>query len=362
MKRKLTRKIRVGDIAIGGDSPISVQSMTTTDPRDLDATVKQIKELEAANCDIVRISILDVESANNIKKIKEQTNIPLVADIHFDYRLAIEAVNNGIDKLRINPGNIGDENKVREVVAAAKHRNIPIRIGVNAGSLKKDFLDRYGNTSTAMAESALQEVAILEKYGFEDIVISLKASSVEKTVEAYRYVSQRVNYPLHLGITEAGTQWSGTIKSSIGIGALLLEGIGDTLRVSLTAHPVEEVKVGLEILKCLGLRQEGIEIISCPTCGRCNIDLFNIVKKVEERVSDIKKPLKVAVMGCVVNGPGEAKEADIGIAGGKGKVVLFKKGNVVGTYQENEAVDVLVKEIRRISENEKCSRNHTSLQ
>lgn len=361
MERKLTKKVWVGDVAIGGDAPISVQSMTTTDPRDIDATIRQIKELEAANCDIVRVAILDIESARNIKKIKEHINIPLVADIHFDYRLAIEAVNNGIDKLRINPGNIGNENKVREVVAAAKDAKLPIRIGVNAGSLKRDFLEKYGNTSAAMAESALEEVAILEKYGFEDIVISLKASSVEKTVDAYRYVSQRVNYPLHLGITEAGTQWSGTIKSSIGIGALLLDGIGDTLRVSLTAHPVEEIRVGLEILKSLGLRHEGIEIISCPTCGRCNIDLFSIVKKVEERIRDIKKPLKIAVMGCVVNGPGEAREADIGIAGGRGQVVLFKKGNVVGTYRENEAVDVLVEEIRRITQDGEYSRNHTRL-
>ena len=362
MKRKLTKKVLVGDVAIGGDAPISVQSMTTTDPKNIEATVRQIRELEAAGCDIVRIAILDVDSANNIKKIKEHINIPLVADIHFDYRLAIEAVKNGIDKLRINPGNIGNENKVKEVVAAAKDRKIPIRIGVNAGSLKKDFLEKYGNTSTAMAESALEEVAILEKCGFEDIVISIKASSVEKTVDAYRYVSQRVNYPLHLGVTEAGTQWSGTIKSSIGIGALLLDGIGDTLRISLTAHPVEEVKVGLEILKILGLRHEGIEIISCPTCGRCNIDLFSIVKKVEERIGNIREPLKIAVMGCVVNGPGEAKEADIGIAGGKGQVVLFKKGNVVGTYRENEAVEVLVEEVRRIAQNGECSRNHTRLQ
>jgi (E)-4-hydroxy-3-methylbut-2-enyl-diphosphate synthase len=361
MKRKVTRKVWVGNIALGGDAPIPVQSMTTTDPRDIGATIEQIRQLEDANCDIVRIAVFDEECAKSVKTIKEHVNIPLVADIHFDYRLAIAAVKNGIDKLRINPGNIGNEDKVREVVSAAKDRKIPIRIGVNSGSLKKEFMHKYGNSSIAMAESALEEVSILEKYGFEDIVISLKASSVEKTVEAYRYVSQRVDYPLHLGITEAGTQWSGTIKSSIGIGALLLEGVGDTLRVSLTAHPVEEVKVGIEILKCLGLRREGIEIISCPTCGRCNIDLFSIVKRVEQQIRNVKEPLKVAVMGCVVNGPGEAREADIGIAGGRGQVVLFKKGNVIGTYPEDKAVDVLVSEIRRITENE-SSCNHTRIQ
>jgi len=362
MRRKSTKKVWVGNVAIGGDAPISVQSMTTTDPRDIDKTVEQIRQLEAVNCDIVRIAVFDEECAKSIKRIKEQIKIPLVADIHFDYRLAIAAVENGVDKLRINPGNIGDENKVKEVVKAAKERNIPIRIGVNAGSLKKEFAMKYGNSYIAMAESALEEVGILEKYGFEDIVISLKASSIEKTVSAYRYVSEKVDYPLHLGITEAGTQWAGTIKSSIGIGALLLEGIGDTLRVSLTAHPVEEVRVGLEILKSLGLYKKGIEIISCPTCGRCNIDLFTIVKKVEEQIQYINEPLKVAVMGCAVNGPGEAREADIGIAGGRGQVVLFKKGHIIGTYCEDQAVDVLVEEIRRLIENGECGCNHSRIQ
>lgn len=350
MERKLTRKVRVGNLEIGGDSPISVQSMTNTDTRDIRATIKQIHQLQEAGCDIVRLAIFDEDCVNNIKKIKANTKIPLVADIHFDYRLAVASIKQGIDKLRINPGNIGSEKGVREIVAAAKERLIPIRIGVNSGSIKKDFLYKYGNTPKAMVESALEQISILEKFGYEEIVISLKASSVNKTVEAYRYISQYIDYPLHLGVTEAGTSWSGTIKSAIGIGALLLDGIGDTLRVSLTADPVEEVKVGKEILKALGIRKDSIEIISCPTCGRCNIELEQIVSQVQEQIQDIKVPLTIAVMGCVVNGPGEAKEADIGIAGGRGRVVLFKKGNTIGSYPQEEAVSILISEIRRMTD------------
>lgn len=357
MDRKQTRKVKVGDIAIGGDAPISVQSMTTTDTRNDHATIEQILDLEDAGCDIARIAVFDEECAKNVKKIKSGTNIPLVADIHFDYKLAIASIDNGIDKLRINPGNIGKEKGVKEIVRAAQDRSVPIRIGVNGGSLKKEFLYKYGNTAKAMGESGLEQIGILEKYGYHDIVISLKASNVEKTLDAYRYIADRIDYPQHLGITEAGTAWSGTIKSAIGIGALLLDGIGDTLRVSLTANPVEEVRVGREILKSLGILKEGIEIISCPTCGRCSIDLEEIAHQVEENVRGIKHPMTIAVMGCVVNGPGEAKDADIGIAGGKGRVVLFKKGDIIGTYPEDEAVDRLIAEIRRMSDDESGGNN-----
>lgn len=360
MDRKLTKKVKVGSLEIGGDSPISVQSMTNTDTRDVYATIKQIHQLEKAGCDIVRLAIFDEECANNIKDIKANTKIPLVADIHFDYKLAVASIKQGIDKLRINPGNIGSEKGVKEIVAAAKERLIPIRIGVNSGSIKKDFLYKYGNTPKAMVESALEQISILEKFGYEEIVISLKASSVIKTVEAYRYISKYIDYPLHLGVTEAGTSWSGTIKSSIGIGALLLDGIGDTLRVSLTADPVEEVKAGKEILKALGIRKDSIEIISCPTCGRCNIKLEQIVNQVQDQIQDIKVPITIAVMGCVVNGPGEAKEADIGIAGGKGRVVLFKKGKTIGTYPQEEAVSRLISEIRRMTD-DGSSCNNSSL-
>jgi (E)-4-hydroxy-3-methylbut-2-enyl-diphosphate synthase len=348
MERRKTRKVRVGRIDIGGESPVSVQSMTTTDTRDIDATIKQVLELEAAGCDIVRLAIFDQSCTNTIKEIKKVTDIPLVADIHFDHSLALASIEKGIDKLRINPGNIGGHKEVRKVVAAAKERGIPIRIGVNAGSLSKEILNKYGNTPLGMVESALEHVAILENLGYYNIVISLKASSVLKTVEAYRLISKRVDYPLHLGITEAGTVLAGTIKSSIGIGVLLAEGIGDTLRVSLTASPVEEVKVGKEILKALELRTSGVDIISCPTCGRCNIDLIHLAEKLQNKLKGIDYPLKIAVMGCVVNGPGEAREADIGIAGGKGKVALFKKGRVIGTVPEDKALEALMFEIHNM--------------
>ena len=348
MRRKNTKKIQVGRIEIGGSAPISVQSMTTTDTRDVKATIQQVLELENAGCDIVRIAIFDEKCVNTIKEIKRETDIPLVADIHFDHRLALASIENGIDKLRINPGNIGNRNAVKRVVDAAKERNIPIRIGVNAGSLSSHIINKFGNTPLGMVESAMEHVAILESMGYDRIVISLKASNVIKTVEAYRLISQRVDYPLHLGITEAGTYLSGTVKSSIGLGILLAEGIGDTIRVSLTASPVEEVKVGREILKALGLKASGVEIISCPTCGRCNIDLFNLTERLQDELRDVKQPLKVAVMGCVVNGPGEAREADIGIAGGQGKVALFKKGRIIGTVPEEKALEVLLSEIREM--------------
>ncbi len=348
MNRRNTKKIRVGSVEIGGGSPISVQSMTNTDTRDVKATIQQVLELEKAGCDIVRISVFDKKCADTIKEIKKETGIPLVADIHFDYRLALASIENGIDKLRINPGNIGGPNAVKQVVDAAKEREIPIRIGVNAGSLSSDILERFGNTPSGMVESAMEHVAILEDLGYDRIIISLKASNVIKTIEAYRLISQRVNYPLHLGITEAGTFLSGTVKSSIGLGLLLAEGIGDTIRVSLTASPVEEVRVGLEILKALGLKASGVEIISCPTCGRCNINLFDMADKLQNELKDIKHPLKVALMGCVVNGPGEAREADIGIAGGKGKVALFKKGKIIGTVPEEKAFEMLLSEIREM--------------
>lgn len=348
MDRKKTKKVRIGKLIIGGNAPIAVQSMTNTDTKNIDATIKQILELKDAGCDIVRLAVYDTECTQTIKEIKKQIDIPIVADIHFDYRVAIDSIKAGVDKLRINPGNIGADEGVIKLVKIAKEQSIPIRIGVNAGSLDKECVDKYGNTAQAMGESALKHVNILERLGYEQIVISLKASSVEKTVSAYRYISKLVDYPLHLGVTEAGTMWSGTIKSSIGIGALLLDGIGDTLRVSLTAPPTEEVKVGNEILKSLGLKKTGAEIISCPTCGRCNVDLMKLTTELEERLKGIHAPLKVAVMGCGVNGPGEAKEADIGIAGGKGHFVLFKRGRIVGSYQESKALDILMSEIQEM--------------
>lgn len=349
MDRRLTKKVKVGSVEIGGDAPISIQSMTNTDTRDVEATISQIHELEEAGCDIIRLAVFDEDCIHSIKRIKERIHIPLVADIHFDYRLALASIEQGVHKLRINPGNIGSERGVKEIVAGARERQVPIRIGVNSGSIKKDFLYKYGNTPKAMVESGLEQIGILEKLGFYDIVISLKASNVQKTVEAYDAMAQRVDYPLHLGVTEAGTPWSGTIKSAMGIGALLLDGIGDTLRVSLTGSPIEEVRVGKEILRTLGIRKEGVEIISCPTCGRCNIELERIVNQVQEQVKDIKEPITIAVMGCIVNGPGEAREADIGIAGGQGRVALFKKGKTIGSYPQEEAVDRLTSEIRRMT-------------
>lgn len=346
-KRRLTKSIRLGDLTIGGGAPIVVQSMTKTDTRDISSTISQIKRLEEAGCEAVRVAILDREAAKAIRAIKREISIPLIADVHFDYRVAIAAVANGADGLRINPGNIGDKLKIKEVVSAAKDRDIPIRIGVNAGSLEKDLLKKYGHpTAEALVESARRHIKILEALNFTSIKVSLKASDVVKTIDAYRLFSQEFDYPLHIGISEAGPSFSGTIKSAVGLGILLSEGIGDTIRVSLTADPVEEVRVAYEILKSLHLRERGPEIISCPTCGRCEIDMRSLVDKVEAELMEIKSPLKVAVMGCVVNGPGEAREADIGIAGGRGIGILFKQGRVVKKVKENELLSTLIREIK----------------
>ncbi|KAB3531344.1 flavodoxin-dependent (E)-4-hydroxy-3-methylbut-2-enyl-diphosphate synthase [Alkaliphilus serpentinus] len=347
--RKETRPVKCGNLYVGGQHPISVQSMTTTDPIKIEESISQILRLQEANCDIVRVAVPSMESAYSLHKIIDKISIPLVADIHFDYRIALEAIHQGVDGLRLNPGNIGSKERVREVVKAASEKKIPIRIGVNAGSLEKELLKKYHHpTAEAMVESAMGHVRILEELGFQDIVISLKASDVVMTVKAYELISEITNYPLHVGITEAGTIWSGTIKSAIGIGSLLLKGIGDTIRVSLTGDPVEEVKVGRQILKSLGIVQNEITIISCPTCGRCQVDLIKLANEAEKRIGNIKKPIKLAIMGCAVNGPGEAKEADIGIAGGKDSVLLFKKGQIIKKIPEDQALEVLIKEIEEL--------------
>ena len=339
---KITKEVKVGNLILGGENQIIIQSMTNTPTHDVEKTVKQIKNLEAAGCQMVRVTVNSKEAAEAIGLIKKNINIPLVADIHFDYRLALLAMDNGIDKLRINPGNIGDEEKIKIVVDMAKKKNIPIRIGVNSGSIEKRILEKYGKpTADAMVESAMYHISLLEKYGFENIVISLKSSNVKMMVEAYRKISNLVNYPLHLGVTEAGTAFQGTVKSAIGIGSLLVDGIGSTIRVSLTEDPVEEIKVAKEILKVLGLIESGVEIISCPTCGRTEIDLIGLAKRVEKEFSSLNGKIKIAVMGCVVNGPGEAKEADYGVAGGKGVGVLFKKGNIVKKVDEKDIIDEL---------------------
>lgn len=341
--RKNTRQIHVGSVAVGGGSPISVQSMTKTDTRDVNATVQQILALESAGCEIIRLAVPDMEAAQALGSIKRDVSIPIIADIHFDWRLALEAIRQGVDGLRLNPGNIGAKRKVKEVVLAAKEKNIPIRIGVNAGSLEKELLQKYGHpTSEALVESAEGHIRILEELDFQNIKVSLKASNVMRTVDAYRLFSEKYDYPLHIGISEAGPPFSGMIKSAVGLGILLSEGIGDTVRVSLTAEPEEEVRVAYEILKSLGLRQRGPEIISCPTCGRCQIDLMPLAQKVETALKEVKKPISVAVMGCVVNGPGEAGEADFGIAGGKGMGLVFKKGEVVKKVKEEELLATLI--------------------
>lgn len=349
INRKKTRRIYIGDVAIGDGAPISVQSMTNTKTTDTEATVAQINALQAAGCDIVRLAVPDMEAAKNLGNIIAKVKVPLVADIHFDYRLALEAINQGISALRLNPGNIGSEERVRAVVKEAKVHHIPIRIGVNAGSLDKTLLEKYGGvTAEALVESALQHVRILEQQGFYDMKISLKAHDVPLTLEAYQLMSEKVDYPLHLGITEAGTARTGMIKSAVGIGALLAQGIGDTFRISLTGDPVVEVKVANEILKSLGMREYGPTLISCPTCGRTCIDLAGIADQVEERLSDIKEPISVAVMGCVVNGPGEARGADVGIAGGNGVGLVFRKGEIIRKVDEKDLVDELFKEIDAI--------------
>lgn len=346
IKRRKTRQIHIGDVAIGGGAPISVQSMTNTKTTDTKATVEQINSLQAAGCDIVRLAVPDMESALNLGNIIKKVNIPLVADIHFDYRLALEAINQGISALRLNPGNIGDTDRVKAVVAEAKRHNIPIRIGVNAGSLDKRLLAKYGRvTAQALVDSAMEHVRILEAQDFTDMKISLKAHDVPLTIEAYQLMSETVDYPLHLGITEAGTVRSGMIKSAVGIGALLSQGIGDTFRISLTGDPVVEVKVANEILKSLGMKEYGPTLISCPTCGRTSIDLAGIATEVEKRLEDIKKPISVAVMGCVVNGPGEARGADVGIAGGNGEGLVFRKGEIIRKVNEADLIEELFKEI-----------------
>ncbi|MDD7793790.1 flavodoxin-dependent (E)-4-hydroxy-3-methylbut-2-enyl-diphosphate synthase [Clostridium sp. 'White wine YQ'] len=349
MNRKETRKIKVGNIYIGGDSRITVQSMTNTDTRDAESTIKQIRELQIAGCDIIRSAVPDMEAAEQISKIVKGISIPLVADIHFDYRLALESIKNGVSAIRINPGNIGSMERVKMVAEACKDKGIPIRIGVNSGSLEKELLEKYGKPCPeAFVESALKSAAILESVNFRDIVISIKSSNVNTMIESYRLMSEKSDYPLHLGVTESGTPWRGTIKSSIGIGTLLSEGIGDTLRVSLTGDPIEEVKVGNEILKALDIKKGGIEFVSCPTCGRTQIDLIKIANIVEQKLAECKKDIKVAIMGCVVNGPGEAREADIGIAGGKGEGIIFKKGEILKKVKEEYLVEELMKEIDKL--------------
>ncbi len=343
---KATRQIAIGSVPVGGGAPISVQSMCNTDTRDVAATSNQIVALAQAGCELVRCAVLDMEAAEALERIKKVSPIPVIADIHFDYKLALTVLAGGIDGLRLNPGNIGERWKVAEVVAAATERQVPIRIGVNAGSLEKELLVKYGHpTAEAMVESALGHVRILEELGYDRIKVSLKASDVMKTVAAYRLLAAKVDYPLHIGITEAGTIFSGTIKSSVGLGILLAEGIGDTLRVSLTGDPVDEVRVGFEILKALGLRRHGVNFVSCPTCGRCQIDLIHVANEVEERLRGVKSPVTVAVMGCGVNGPGEAKEADFGIAGGKGEGLLFRHGEIIRKVPEAEMADALVAEV-----------------
>lgn len=351
---KKTREVKVGNLVIGAGNKIIIQSMTNTTTSDVEKTVAQIKELEKAGCELVRMTINNLEAAEAIKEIKKRVAIPLVADIHFDYKLALAAMENGIDKLRINPGNIGSDENVEKVVKMAKEKRIPIRIGVNSGSIEKDILKKYGKpTAEGMVESAMYHINLLEKYDFHDIVISLKASNVKMMVEAYRKIKEFVDYPLHLGVTEAGTAFQGTVKSAIGIGSLLVDGIGDTIRVSLTENPVEEIKVAKEILKVLGLRETGVEIVSCPTCGRTEIDLIGLAKKVEKEFENEQRNIKIAVMGCVVNGPGEAREADYGVAGGKGEGVLFKKGEIVKKVKESEILIELKKMIMEDEKNEK---------
>lgn len=348
-KRRSTKQISLGGLMIGGSAPVVVQSMTKTDTRDVRATVSQIKRLQGAGCEAVRVAVLNLDAARAIKSIKRSIKIPLIADVHFDHRLALESVKSGADGLRINPGNIGSKIKIKEVVAAAKDSAIPIRIGVNAGSLEKDLLKKYRHpTSRALVKSAERHIKILEDLKFRNIKVSLKSSDVIKTVEAYRLFSKKFRYPLHLGISEAGPAFTGTIKSSVGLGILLSEGIGDTIRVSLTADPAEEVKVAFEILKSLRLRQKGPEIISCPTCGRCEVNIRGLVKKVEKKLAKMETPVKIAIMGCVVNGPGEAREADVGIAGGKGIGILFKHGKVVRKLKERELFSALMKEIENL--------------
>jgi (E)-4-hydroxy-3-methylbut-2-enyl-diphosphate synthase len=344
--RKPTKEIKIGNVKIGNGNSIAVQSMCNTKTQNILETVKQIKELEAVGCAIVRVAVMDMEAAKAICEIKKEIQIPLVADIHFDYKLALEAIAAGVDKIRINPGNIGSDERVKAVADACRQKNIPIRIGVNSGSLEKHILEKYLHpTAEALVESALYHISLLNKFDFDDIVVSIKSSNVPTMVSAFRLLSEQCSYPLHLGVTEAGTERMGLIKSSIGIGSLLLDGIGDTIRVSLTAPVAKEVTAGYDILKAVGLHNSGAELISCPTCGRTEIDLIGLANKIEELLTKIDKPIKVAVMGCAVNGPGEAKEADIGVAGGKGEGLLFKKGKIIKKVPEDKIIEELLREI-----------------
>ncbi len=347
--RRRTKEICIGNVKIGGDNPIAIQSMTNTDTRDIDKTVEQIQGLEQVGCEIVRLAVVDRQAAKCLGEIRSKVSIPIVADIHFDYKLAIEAVNQGVDKLRINPGNIEDKSKVKQIVEAAKTAGIPIRVGVNAGSLSKAIYKKYGGIcADALVESVMNEVRFLESLNFYDIVLAVKASDVMMTLQAYEKLAPLVDYPFHIGITEAGTQFAGTIKSAIGIGTLLLNGFGDTLRVSLTANPVEEVRVAKQILSSIDIRRFGPKMISCPTCGRCDVDLEGIANSVQNELENMDKEITVAVMGCAVNGPGEAREADIGIASGKGSATIFKNGNPIRRVDEKDAVDALVDEITKM--------------
>ena len=347
--RKQKRIVNIGGVKIGGDNPVAIQSMCNTDTRDVKATVNQIHELENAGCEIIRVAVPDMVAAKAVADIKKQIHIPLVVDIHFDYRLALECMKNGADKIRINPGNIGDRDRVKQVVEMAKEREIPIRIGVNGGSLERELLQKYGGvTADALVESAMGHVAILDELNFNNVVVSIKISDVPKMLCAYRKFNEISDIPLHIGVTESGTLKGGTVKSAVGIGALLAEGIGDTMRVSLTANPVEEIYAAYDIQKVLGMRKTGAEIVSCPTCGRTQLDLISIANEVEKRAANIDKPIKIAVMGCAVNGPGEAREADIGIAGGKGEGLIFKKGKIIKKVPQDSLVDELMKEIETL--------------
>ncbi len=349
MERRNSRKIKVGNIYIGGDSAISVQSMLNKPASDIEASVKQAVELEKAGCEIIRAAVPDKEAVKLIEKLKENLTVPVVADIHFDYRLALGSLEAGVDKIRINPGNIGSDERVKEVAKVCLQKGVPIRIGVNSGSLEKEILAKYGApTAEALVESALHHASLLEKFDFNDIVISIKSSNVQTMLKAYELIAERCDYPLHLGVTEAGTHNMALIKSSIGIGSLLMRGIGDTIRVSMTDDPVREVEAGFDILKAAGIKTDCPDLVSCPTCGRTKIDLISLATEVENRLRSCNKHIKVAVMGCAVNGPGEAREADIGIAGGDGCALIFKKGEIVCKVPENEAVDRLMKEIDNI--------------
>lgn len=343
------RCVNIGGVKVGGDNPVSIQSMTNTDTRDVKKTVEQILKLEDAGCQIIRVAVPDMEAAEAVKSIKQQIHIPLVCDIHFDYRLALECIKNKADKIRINPGNIGSRERTKAVVEAAKADGIPIRIGVNGGSLERDILNKYGSaTADALVESAMHHVEILDELNFSDIVVSIKMSDVPTMIEAYRKFDKISDIPLHIGVTEAGTLRRGMIKSAVGIGTLLSEGIGDTMRVSLTADPVEEIYAAKDILKVLGLRKNGIELVSCPTCGRTQIDLINIANEVDKRLQSVNKNIKVAVMGCAVNGPGEARDADIGIAGGKGEGLIFRHGEIIRKVKEADIIDELMAEIEKL--------------